>query len=224
MAVDRQQGWMVLMVLAVSGTLLSAALSRPSVGLDVTPCGDITNVSICAEGACPSGERCGVVNDTCGCLPLGCCDLSQCAGAELGCAQAAEPLCEDTTALECDSVFHPGETCTMDGCVSVTSTPTPTATQTATATATETPTGTRSGDGAMCDDPNDCISGNCVDDVCCDTVCDQPEQACNLPGNEGVCSSIAAPAPAASPTGLLIAGLLLVVIAAVGFARRRSAG
>ncbi|MDX2168019.1 MAG: hypothetical protein SF182_13175 [Deltaproteobacteria bacterium] len=213
------------MVLAVGGTLLSAALSQPSVGINVTQCGDIDNVSMCAEGTCPSDQACVAFNASCGCQPTGCCDDSQCAGAagaELGCAQAAGPLCANTTSVECSGVFYPGGACTVDGCVSATPTATATATATETATASQTPTSTRGGDGAMCVDPNDCISGNCVDDVCCDTACDQPEQACNLPGNEGVCSSVAAPAPAASPTGLLIGGLLLVLIAAVGFARRQS--
>lgn len=232
MAVDRHPVRTVLMVLAMGGAALSAVVSQPGVALGVTPCGDVTDVSACAEGDCPSGEACALVNGGCGCLPLGCCDLSSphagAAGAEPGSAQAAGPLCDETTAVDCDAPFYPGVACTMYGCPSGTPISTPTATQTATATqaatATASPIGTRRGDGAMCDDPNDCISGNCVDDVCCDTACDQPAQACNLPGNEGVCSSLAAPAPAASPTGLLIAGLLLVAVATIGFARRRSAG
>jgi hypothetical protein len=75
-------------------------------------------------------------------------------------------------------------------------------------------------DGGSCADPTDCVSGNCVDDVCCDTACDQPDQQCNLPGEVGVCSSVAAKAPAASPTGLLIGLALLIGIGALSILRR----
>jgi MYXO-CTERM domain-containing protein len=75
-------------------------------------------------------------------------------------------------------------------------------------------------DGGSCEDPDDCVSGNCVDDFCCDTACNGPEQQCNLPGQEGVCSSTAAPAPAASPSGLLIGLALLIAVGAVAMLRR----
>lgn len=91
------------------------------------------------------------------------------------------------------------------------STPTETPTATATATSTSTATATpRLPDGAACTDPNDCTSGNCVDDVCCDTACDGPLEQCNLPGQQGQCAATAAPAPALAPLGLL-AGLAALV-------------
>src|ERR1044072_8893479 len=66
------------------------------------------------------------------------------------------------------------------------------------------------GDGADCDDPVDCISGNCVDDVCCDTECSDPNQICDQPGNEGTCVTLQqAPAPTLSGAGLLVAAGLL---------------
>ena len=40
-------------------------------------------------------------------------------------------------------------------------------------------------DGSDCNDPTDCLSGNCVEDVCCDTACDQPGEICNLAGDRG---------------------------------------
>jgi MYXO-CTERM domain-containing protein len=78
-------------------------------------------------------------------------------------------------------------------------------------------------DGGSCEDPADCESGNCVDDFCCDTACAGPEQQCNLPGQEGICSSTAAPAPAASPTGLVIGLALLIAVGAVAMLRRARA-
>ncbi|MDX2165870.1 MAG: hypothetical protein SF182_02360 [Deltaproteobacteria bacterium] len=75
-------------------------------------------------------------------------------------------------------------------------------------------------DGGSCLDPADCVSGNCVNDVCCDTACNGPEQQCNLPGSEGICTSTAAPAPAASPAGLVIALALLISVGAIAMLRR----
>jgi hypothetical protein len=88
---------------------------------------------------------------------------------------------------------------------------------------TSTATNTRIPQGAGCADPNDCATGNCVNDVCCDTACNGPEQQCNLPGSEGICTSTAAPAPAASPTGLLIALALLISVGAIAMLRRARA-
>lgn len=220
MAIDRQRAWTLATVLAVGASLFSAALSQPSFGGAAPVCGEIDNISICQIGECPSGEACVAFNDSCGCQPLGCCNNScndNAQAAAVGCAQQG-PACSNTTAVECDGVFVPGGACIDEACVEATATATPTA------TATATPTNTRGGDGAECLDPDDCISGNCVDDVCCDTACNGPEQACNLPGNEGTCSSLAAPAPAASPSGLVLAGFALLAVAAYRFARRRIAG
>ena len=102
-----------------------------------------------------------------------------------------------------------------------TATATPTDTPTATPTVTATPTNTPRDNGAPCTDPMDCISGNCVDDVCCDTVCDEPDQICNLAGSVDTCTDLAAPAPTTSRTGLLIGLGILAAIAAVALWRRR---
>ena len=67
----------------------------------------------------------------------------------------------------------------------------------------------------------DCVSGNCVDDVCCDTECNEPDQICNLAGSVGTCTDITAPAPTTSRTGLLIGLGLLAAIAALALWRRR---
>ena len=102
-----------------------------------------------------------------------------------------------------------------------TATPTSTPTSTPTATPTATPTNTPLPDGAPCSDPDDCLSGNCVDDVCCDTECTGPNEICNLQGSVGTCTDVAAPAPATSRTGLLAAAAILLAIAAVALVRRR---
>jgi len=44
------------------------------------------------------------------------------------------------------------------------------------------------GNGVTCMAPTDCISGNCVDGVCCDTACDGVCESCNQPGLVGQCS------------------------------------
>ncbi len=46
-----------------------------------------------------------------------------------------------------------------------------------------------------CDRDSDCLTGHCVDRVCCDTACDSKCQACNLPGKVGTCSRVPANAP-----------------------------
>lgn len=42
--------------------------------------------------------------------------------------------------------------------------------------------------GAACTTADACGSGFCVGGVCCDLACDNPCEACNLPGAEGTCS------------------------------------
>lgn len=72
-------------------------------------------------------------------------------------------------------------------------TPTDTPTQTPTDTATPTPTG-RGQLGQSCSAPQDCIgSAFCVDGVCCDDLCDEPNEACNLAGHIGTCWPETAP-------------------------------
>ena len=65
-------------------------------------------------------------------------------------------------------------------------------------------------DGSDCNDPTDCLSGNCVEDVCCDTPCDQPGEICNAAGDRGTCVQPVAPAPAVSTRGLLFATAVLL--------------
>jgi hypothetical protein len=119
-------------------------------------------------------------------------------------------------------------TSTLTETPTATRTSTATATDTATATATPSVTPTRAGEpnGGACADPADCLSGNCVDDVCCAEAVCPPGESCNNPGpgNAGICSpDPVAPAPAISRTGLLLAIALVLAIGGAGFVRRRGA-
>jgi hypothetical protein len=48
------------------------------------------------------------------------------------------------------------------------------------------------GNGVVCAADTDCISGHCVDGVCCDTTCDGICESCNLGGPVGACHAYAA--------------------------------
>jgi hypothetical protein len=111
-------------------------------------------------------------------------------------------------------------TCTGSGCVS----PTPTATPTTTPSSTPTTTPTGIPNGGGCADRADCASGNCVNDVCCDTPCTGELESCNQLGNVGTCTIIGAPAPAASSRGSAFALLLLLGVGLAAIWRVRAAG
>jgi hypothetical protein len=66
----------------------------------------------------------------------------------------------------------------------------------------------------------ECASTFCVDGVCCDSAGAGPLQKCNLPGQAGTCASTAAPAPALTVWGLLVAAFLLASVAAFALRRR----
>ena len=68
---------------------------------------------------------------------------------------------------------------------------------------------------------SECLSTFCVDDVCCDTDCSEPDQLCNLADSVGTCTDVAAPAPTTSRTVLLIGLGVLAAIAALALWRRR---
>ena len=70
-------------------------------------------------------------------------------------------------------------------------------------------------------DDDDCESGNCIDDVCCNEACTAPDEICNLQGSVGICTQVAAPAPSTSRTSLLVGLGVLVAIALVALWRRR---
>jgi hypothetical protein len=44
--------------------------------------------------------------------------------------------------------------------------------------------------GSVCTTASQCLSGSCVDGVCCNTACASQCQACNLTGSVGSCANI----------------------------------
>ncbi|MBM4354409.1 MAG: hypothetical protein FJ109_11540 [Deltaproteobacteria bacterium] len=46
-------------------------------------------------------------------------------------------------------------------------------------------------DGTPCGKGVECLSGNCVDGLCCSTACDGPCESCTLEGSEGACTPVA---------------------------------
>lgn len=146
--------------------------------------------------------------------------VGACCNDEDQCRIAQQVACADAG----DEYQGDGTTCEPNPCLATftpTSTPTSTPTQTPTATATATSTDTPAPDGASCTGPSDCISGNCVDDVCCNEPCDQPMESCDFEGQEGTCIAVApAAAPAASIPALLLALAASLLVAAWAFRRR----
>lgn len=185
-----------------------------------TPCElNIVNRATCTGDSCPT---------------TGCCTFN-----ESNARTVSQNICVETDADTCGLLgglvsFTEGGTC-VDGVFGTCTAPTPTSTPTNTATSTytatvtntptasTTPTNTLIPDGGDCDTPSECESTFCVDGVCCETICDGPFEVCNDPLNPGVCSEIAAPAPAMSNNNLLIAlGLLLAIGTLALFYRRHS--
>jgi hypothetical protein len=170
------------------------------------------------------GQICGDDNASCRepSSSPGCCEF----GTEGFCSAG---VVDELICLAQGGMFVEGETCVApmlnattfgDGgppvCQPLPS-PTPTATGTATATATKIP------DGGACVDAVDCVSGNCVDDVCCESACDGANESCNLPGLAGVCLEMSATVPTASSRALSLALAVLLAVAIVALWRRRAA-
>jgi hypothetical protein len=205
----RRRVWVGLASATIAMALLSIVRLPQSEGTP-TPC--VNSTAPMCGGACPTGQGCRAtrLGASCACIKLGCCTS---AGPDAVCLNNTGP----SQCLNA-SEFVPGGFCgaqCMNPTATATPTETPTETPTATATPTSTvtPTHTPAPDGSGCADPIDCLSGNCVDDVCCDTACAQPAEACNVPGHVGACTSLAAAAPAASHGTLL---LMLGVLVAIG--------
>lgn len=204
---DPRQLWRMLAAATLATALFSLALDDSTdAGWVVVQCANSTAPQ--CGGACSPGEACNPVSRG---------NVTECVCQVLGCCQLNGSCSEGVTGLAC---FGQGGDFVANGTCGVDCLPqTPTATPTATATAT--PTRTPAPDGATCDDPADCVSGNCVDDVCCDTACAGADQSCDQPGREGTCTGVA-PAPAASQAGLLALVLALATVAAATLWRSRS--
>ncbi len=228
--------WSVVTALAVTASLWSlvpADGSPPQAGCCLPMNGGcFDGFMYCDNGSFSLGQVC--TDDNAGCRDplMGCCDFDdgsacsdnwseiQCQGPDMGFVVGG--FCDRSNNTAMTSGFAPAGMC-----VTVTPTPTetPTLTPTATPTATptETPTNTPIPDGGECIDPVDCMSGNCVDDVCCDTACDSEGEACNLAGAEGTCTAAPATmAPVASNRSLIVAMVGLLAVGVFALLRRRA--
>lgn len=228
--------WSLLTAMAVASSLWSLSASGIYVtsgccayGFNASQCVQVMNGAECQSsfnGTFSLGEVC----DDGECRPpkTGCCDTGEgfCpdeVNDELGCMMQNGTLLEDATC-----VFGTNQATTSKVAAGQCATNTPTATATATSengtpTATATATATGVPDGGECADPADCASGNCVDDVCCESACDGADEACNLPGLEGNCLALSATVPATSSSALAVGLALLALIAVVSITQRRRA-
>ncbi len=189
-----------VMLVGLACSIIAAAMLLPrTAGAAVAPCG--MTFPQC-NGSCPANEACvGLGGGACICFPTGCCQVD------------AQTCDNDAFEALCPGQFVAAGTCGVD-CMP--QTPTSTATATATVTPTLVP------NGGACDDPADCVSGNCVDDTCCTDPSCPPGQSCDNPGNVGLCSADpVAPAPAISPGGAALAVLALIAIGAIALLRWR---
>lgn len=127
------------------------------------------------------------------------------------CVARCNALCAGSPDIE--SAWGPDSTCgagDFDNC--------PTSTPTLAPTATPTPQRI----GASCEAAEHCDSTFCADGVCCDSACDDPLAQCNLSGQVGTCAAVAASAPAASHTALLVMLGVLISAAFVALRLRRA--
>lgn len=137
---------------------------------------------------------------------------------------SASPSVTPTSSATATAVDTATQTATPSGTATATHTATSTATASVTATPTVTGTATATPlrpDGADCSAPPQCASGFCVDGVCCESACEQPNHSCDAPGRAGQCVDTSpAPAPAASHPGLLGGLAALLAIAYLTLRRR----
>ncbi len=117
----------------------------------------------------------------------------------------------------------PTQTPTNTSTATPTSTPTVSSTATPTATPTQTSTATPTGIVALgepCGLPADCL-GNlfCTDGVCCDSLCDGPNESCVVPNRAGICTGLQT-APAMSLPAEAAALAVLTILAWFGVRRR----
>ncbi len=213
--------------------------------------GFVASLCQSVNGTFSPEQLCGVDNASCREQAEGCCEndnATACfdgANTEIACVLDGGNFFENEACVgaggasaalsgatgQCEP-YTPTPSATASATSTPTATNTPTATYTASATDTatatpdgsETPTATATmiPDGGDCVDPTDCQSGNCVDDFCCESACDGPNEACNLPGLEGNCLALTATVPAASNTGLTMAVVGLLAVALAAFLRRRT--
>lgn len=233
--------WGLLTFLTVATTLWSlegtafVPLCMDNADCNCTPEQEIENCDAAsgAGGVCQDGFLVCVCNpgfDGLNCDPVGACCTTQLNATAGEVGETQSPNCVDgITQTDCEQNFAgiyqgDGLVCSNVNCLP-TETPTssPTATQTGTPTVTPTPGDGEPGDA--CDETSDCQAGLVCDDlVCCDRVCNEPLERCDLFGMEGICSAVASPAPTASHRTLAaIVAILLALGGGAIFRRRWSA-
>jgi hypothetical protein len=131
--------------------------------------------SECASGQCVDGHCCDAVGDACSACgaALACVD-ERCAGSSCGtcetCGGAEAPgLCTSVRARSPEGQDDPdtcggAHTCDTGGDCKIKR-------------------------GGFCERADECLTGHCVDGVCCRTSCSGQCEACNLPGTEGTCAA-----------------------------------
>jgi hypothetical protein len=135
------------------------------------------NDTCCNMSACPVGQRCDIppFEGMCSArLGIGepCIDDGQC---------QENLFCTDNVCCTSDDC-GPGRACNVAGREGICSglpTPTPTATRTPTPQA----------NGSQCDDDEECLSSNCVDNTCCASPVCPSGQRCNISTAPGICTT-----------------------------------
>lgn len=236
--------WAIIAFVSVTGALGSLLGEQTRVGATVLECYNDSNCGCDAQqeqmNCSPeSGAHGQCVQGLCACNPGwtgphcenatgACCGVDLMAGNGNGNGTACSNLTEAQCLQFSGTYAGNGTTCASGICEpsptpTETSTPTETPTPTETGAPTETPT--RVPQGGACTEPSQCVEGLfCSDEVCCDTACADPGESCAVEGFEGTCILDAAPAPAASSTGLLIGLALLVLTAFAALRPRRKTG
>lgn len=145
--------------------------SRPSCADDGSVCGGSCNGVQRAACAYPGGStECRAADCTSGTATLsaGCNGAGSCPAVQtLTCptGNCAGTLCEGNCTVDGDCSAG-AEYCAAGVC---------------------TPT---KSNGEQCARDSMCVSGRCVDGYCCNSACDGQCEACNITGNEGVCSAV----------------------------------
>ena len=125
-------------------------------------------VECATNNQCSPPDSCDTTTWTCGCVPLSCLDLGlTCGSGASGCG----------TPLNCDNGMQDGTESDVD-CGGMPSA-----------------CARRCEVGDQCNSSLDCENMNCVDGYCCDAPCNAECEACNLPGNEGMCTGEAQGTP-----------------------------
>lgn len=142
-------------------------------------CGDDLCGGSC--GTCP-GVQDECIASECVCQPL--CDGLECGddgcGGDCGTCPGPQDACQSGTCV-CQPACE-NRMCGDDGCGSVCGT--------CAATEDCVEGHCMVQPGALCNSADECLSGFCVDGVCCDTACAGLCQACNVPGMTGTCGPV----------------------------------